>query len=66
MPKFEDLPYLREKIASIADETEVMRKKGKKRDGIEETLQLFVKKSLILVQKELCLSKNLPVLTHIH
>ncbi len=30
MPKFEDLPYLREKIASIADETEVMKKKGKK------------------------------------
>ncbi len=29
MPKFEDLPYLREKIASIADETEVMKKKGK-------------------------------------
>ena len=25
MPKFEDLPYIREKIASIADETEVMK-----------------------------------------
>lgn len=29
MPKFEDLPYIREKIASIADETEVMKKKGR-------------------------------------
>lgn len=29
MPKFEDLPYLKEKIASIADETEVMKRKGR-------------------------------------
>lgn len=29
MPKFEDLPFLKDKIASIADETEVMKKKGK-------------------------------------
>lgn len=29
MPKFEDLPFLKDKIASIADEAEVMKKKGK-------------------------------------
>ena len=29
MPKFEDLPFLKDKIASIADEVEVMKKKGK-------------------------------------
>lgn len=29
MPKFEDLPFLKDKIASIADETEIMEKKGR-------------------------------------